>query len=444
MRIGGCGITKVIHEICFRNVRGLGTDKKIWVVRDIVVERKFDLLSIIETKIMGVADTTVNKLWGRNNRGWVAKEAVGSAGGVIIIWKEAFCVEEVSIKRFSITLLLSSTNWNENWKLTTVYGPAKARERSGLWVELKEIRDSCQGPWIVGGDFNTIRFPAEKSRLATINRSMRNLSNFIQDSQLIDLPLLGAKYTWSNNQDNLIMSRLDRVLISNEWDEAFPRICQSALPKPTSDYNPMMLEVSDYSGGPRPFRLNLALCENPKLEELISKWWDEEWTEEEWTEGWKGFILFKKLKHLKKKVKEWQKSEEAASKCRKEEIIVALNHLERKEEQILLNTEEKMERAALMEEHEEILRREEIGWRQKSRGLWLKEGDNNSKYFHLMASMRRRINFINSIRDGESLIEDRETIKDMIISFYSNLYTIGALKLGDWGSSPSVVYGRRS
>lgn len=42
----------------------------------------------------------------------------------------------------------------------------------------------------------------------------------------------------------------------------------------------------------------------------------------------------------------------------------------------------------------ELNRMEELSWRQKSRVLWVKEGDKNTKNFHRMASARRKFSFI--------------------------------------------------
>jgi hypothetical protein len=34
--------------------------------------------------------------------------------------------------------------------------------------------------------------------------------------------LLGRKYTWANNLVDTTYKKLDRVLVTSEWDQAFP------------------------------------------------------------------------------------------------------------------------------------------------------------------------------------------------------------------------------
>lgn len=49
----------------------------------------------------------------------------------------------------------------------------------------------------------------------------------------------------------------------------------------------------------------------------------------------------------------------------------------------------------------EWLTRTEILWKQKPRELWLKEGDRNTKFFHLSTIIKRWQNNIDAIKSEE-------------------------------------------
>lgn len=71
---------------------------------------------------------------------------------------------------------------------------------------------------------------------------MRKFGSFIERWYLIDGPLKGAKYTWTNFRDNPSLSRLDKFLFCNNWEDLFPGRSQVAYPRSVSDHTPIVLE----------------------------------------------------------------------------------------------------------------------------------------------------------------------------------------------------------
>ena len=88
-------------------------------------------------------------------------------------------------------------------------------------------------PWVIGGDFNIIRFPEERNKAGKITRPMRRFSQVINDLDMKDIPLKGELYNWSGGLNNQRMARLNKFLISDDWF-SFGGTAQSLLPRPIS------------------------------------------------------------------------------------------------------------------------------------------------------------------------------------------------------------------
>ena len=71
---------------------------------------------------------------------------------------------------------------------------------------------------------------------------------------------------------------------------------------------------------------------------------------------------------------------------------------------------------------------EEIFWRQKSRVLFVKEGDNNTRFFHRLANSHRRANQINNIEVDRVVYEDEMEVHLRL--FISTRFCIKRLRCG--------------
>uniref|UniRef100_A0A803NUC4 DUF4283 domain-containing protein n=1 Tax=Cannabis sativa TaxID=3483 RepID=A0A803NUC4_CANSA len=72
----------------------------------------------------------------------------------------------------------------------------------------------------------------------------------------------------------------------------------------------------------------------------------------------------------------------------------------------------------------EMLTKKEIFWRQRSKQLWLKEGDHISKYFHAAAKTRKQNNRINSLRnDSGTMVGWDDGLQYVMVGYFQQLFT---------------------
>jgi hypothetical protein len=93
-------------------------------------------------------------------------------------------------------------------------------------------------------DFNMIRFPHEKNNSNFHPEESKAFNDFINESCLIDLPLLDRAFTWSNKRSTPTLERLDRAFINLSWDAMFPGSILSSRTRCTSNHVPLLVQVA--------------------------------------------------------------------------------------------------------------------------------------------------------------------------------------------------------
>ena len=111
-----------------------------------------------------------------------------------------------------------------------------------LWEELGLVKGLWEGPWCIGGDFNMVLSPNERNRGGRFSHSMRRFSKVMNELRLRDLPLQGGPFTSRGGLNNQCISRLDRFLVTVDWESQFSNTIQRTLPRPVSNHCPVLLD----------------------------------------------------------------------------------------------------------------------------------------------------------------------------------------------------------
>ena len=266
-------------------------------------EWKCDLICLQETKLEKVEMSDIRSFWGIQQVGFSVREAIGSAGEIIVMWNtNSFQLVSSSCGDFSITCFLQSVEGSRLWAFTGIYGPHDRANKLLMLEELGRIRDGWNGPWCIGGDFNEILHFHERSTGQLPSNAMAEFWDFINQSALTDLPLRGGDFTWSRSGVDPVASRLESFLVSADWEEFFPDMIQKMLPRPISDHFPISLETSVCVRGKSPFRFENMWLNCEGFADLIKEWWGKVQVQ-----GFASYIVAKKLLFIKEKLKTWNR-----------------------------------------------------------------------------------------------------------------------------------------
>ena len=145
--------------------------------------------------------------------------------------------------------------------MVSVYGAAQDASKPAFLRELVNLAKDNPYPIIIGGDFNLLRYPVEKSK-GRFDNHWPFLFNAVIDSlDLREISMVGKQFTWANSLPEPTYEKLDRVLMNPDWELKFPLVSVRVLPQieALSDHAPILLST----GTPlpqrrRPFKFELG------------------------------------------------------------------------------------------------------------------------------------------------------------------------------------------
>ncbi|XP_074291291.1 uncharacterized protein LOC141618069 [Silene latifolia] len=268
-----------------------------------------------------------------------------------------------------------------------VYAFNGIHEREHLWDNLRKSANMVAGPWAIAGDFNCV-----------LNVSER----------------VGGNTPSAARGKNL--QRIDGFLVNKDWCDKFPDIYAHFLPEGLLDHTPCLLKSTSQGQGKRSFKYFNMWGASNKFIPLVRMHWDSGVT------GTSMFRLAKNLKNMKHVLKELNKEcysdiENAATILQKQ--VEGLQEVINRDPTDIQSITEEYEATLKLQE---LNKAKESFLSQKSKQMWIRDGDANSSYFHGMLKKRRNLNRVAMIEDMEGNVCDtQDQIQEAFIDYYQVL-----------------------
>ena len=181
----------------FLNSRGLRDLAKYTHIVDSIRDHHLDFVGISETGKRDFSVSQVNRLSGGVDFTWISRPPCGISGCLLLgVRKDTMKVLTSSDGEFHIKLHIRNKVDNFTSSLATVYGAAQDEHKSAFLRELVNLAKHNPYPIIIGGDFNLLRFPHEKSR-GRFDNHWPFLFNAVIDSlDLREVTMVGRQFTW--------------------------------------------------------------------------------------------------------------------------------------------------------------------------------------------------------------------------------------------------------
>jgi hypothetical protein len=135
------------------------------------------------------------------------------------------------------------------------------------------------------------------------SKLMMAFNEAISKLGIIELPLFGQDFTWTNKQQHPLLESLDWFFVSHAWSLEFLGTMANTLTRDTSDHVPYAIIVKTVVPRPRIFRFENYLMEHSSFNEIFKRAWMVPQHKIDL-----AMRLTTKLKTARKYLKDWKRS----------------------------------------------------------------------------------------------------------------------------------------
>ncbi|KAG2609329.1 hypothetical protein PVAP13_4KG016700, partial [Panicum virgatum] len=193
----------------FWNSRGLSDLAKTKFLADTAREKNLDFIALLETGKKDFRQPVLNGLCGGRNFLWHWTEPHGRSGGILLgINLDVLEIGSIEDGDYFVKFRLRNKKDNFHWVLVAVYGAAQPSFKEKFLTELVQACNKEN--------------PSEKNNSRYDDRWPFLFNAIIDGLDLRELEMSGRKYTWANSMPNPTYEKLDRVLVSTEWEQHYP------------------------------------------------------------------------------------------------------------------------------------------------------------------------------------------------------------------------------
>ena len=132
---------------------------------------------------------------------------------------------------------------------------------------------------------------------------MLTFNDIIREQSLVEIPIKGLSYTWSNMQQDPLLVQLNWHFTSSNCTTSYPNTVVMPLGKPVSDHIPCYVSIQSTTPKSNLFRFEEIWTKHPDFMSVVQRSWNRRCYAPN-----SAALLAKKIKLLRSDLTHWSKN----------------------------------------------------------------------------------------------------------------------------------------